>query len=1169
MKIDRVTLENFGVYAHKDFRFDSAPLVLIFGPNESGKTTALHGLRQAMFGFRPRGSYFMGRPMSACVTGQLSNGKPLEFKRKKGRPDDVSGTLAGRAISGDEVAQLLCNIDISSYEQLFGFSLDELRDGEGMLKNARLSDALAGGGLGGMQALQQLRAELQQSLADLYKSRGKNSTINVKLSELQRTQESLREHQVLPAAVEELQRNLAETRERSQAAKVQHRRYSERKLTIERLLKALPKYYELQATQHLLEGLDIPDGIDSLFAAQWGEYASQRQTLAVRLDEAKQQLYRDQHQLTQLSGSQEASTFEHEIEQLGHRSNEIPTVRTRLKQLEAEQRRGMAVCQQLLEQLELDSVSDSLRDFAVPPRHRKELTDMCEQYVALGKQKIAVQARLEEARDALQGLESGQTSHDFVPDNLPELLTLVKQLERGESELRDKARDLQSLMDDSETVRLREQICERLQPGVYPDPDWVPPSPDVIERFRSQFNELQTERKDVQRAAQQLERDAAVLHDQLNQLDRSGSTELRKSALALQSARDEILRQWLDELEQPLLAASISPHGQRERLLELQRLAIAADQLQTELLSAAETIAAVTQLEQQSERIQSDRRAQLTRGTELDEQLAATADQWHEQWKHLPVVLAEPACMLIWLQAFTQWREKTIQADRMRRQAHLQRSQLKNQRSTLLDAWPLSLKEDTGCEVLLAHLNRWETLQRDAIRDQQRLQTAQVNLNKLTQQLEQLESTQTQVLARYETWLGQVPIQIDWPLENVIRLLDCTEQLRREDWTLQQVTQQIDEHHSHLAEYTERVKHLAEQLGVQMDVQRPEGTAARWLTQLQEMRQEKSLRIQLTAAIAHNAMIVEETSTHLQGLDEKLAKLCSSVGSVDIAGMSSLVERVRRGEELRIKLSELAAALEPLAANTPFDQFQELLRETNEAALVVEWNELESELHTLDEARKEADQQVGSLCQRLEQLANNRVAQQHQQLLQNQRGELAELTEQWVVERMAQQLLTRAIERFSSAHEPALLGYTRQFLSKLTGGKYTSIEHDSAHPGSFTVRTADLQALPPEQLSTGTREQLYLAIRMAFITHHIEGHEPLPVIMDDCFVNFDDLRARHALEAISDWDERLQTILLSCHWRVVQILAEISPQTPAIHLERDTLTTVGELAAQQSSLLVP
>lgn len=87
---------------------------------------------------------------------------------------------------------------------------------------------------------------------------------------------------------------------------------------------------------------------------------------------------------------------------------------------------------------------------------------------------------------------------------------------------------------------------------------------------------------------------------------------------------------------------------------------------------------------------------------------------------------------------------------------------------------------------------------------------------------------------------------------------------------------------------------------------------------------------------------------------------------------------------------------------------------------------------------------------------------------------------------------------------------------------------------------------------------------MAFITHYTEHHEPLPVLMDDCFVNFDDVRTRLALQTLLNWNGAVQTILLSCHGRVVQQLAELDP-IPQLSASTETplmphVDLVGELA---------
>ena len=102
MKLDRIVLENFGVYARQKFQFDCAPLVLMYGPNESGKTTTLNGLRHAMFGFPSRTPYLTGKPMSAEVFGKLADGSVFQFSRKKARKDEVSGKHGAKRLEAED-----------------------------------------------------------------------------------------------------------------------------------------------------------------------------------------------------------------------------------------------------------------------------------------------------------------------------------------------------------------------------------------------------------------------------------------------------------------------------------------------------------------------------------------------------------------------------------------------------------------------------------------------------------------------------------------------------------------------------------------------------------------------------------------------------------------------------------------------------------------------------------------------------------------------------------------------------------------------------------------------------------------------------------------------------------------------------------------------------------
>jgi uncharacterized protein YhaN len=550
--------------------------------------------------------------------------------------------------------------------------------------------------------------------------------------------------------------------------------------------------------------------------------------------------------------------------------------------------------------------------------------------------------------------------------------------------------------------------------------------------------------------------------------------------------------------------------------------------------------------------------------SELSGREQTLAQTWCKLWNALPCEPASPERMLVWLQDFSRWCELTEQREEMRREVHVARGVVRNVRMQLLDFWPFVLRDDVACDVLVSYVRQWEEWQHDAQRDRERLRIAKANVNKLTDKLSGLSQRREGLEATYARWLSTVPIAVAWPLQQVSQLIDALERLRREDDSLRRATAQVDSLQQQLAAYEARTRQLADALGQDIAAGALETHAERWLTELQAMRHQRTRRIELNAAIEHRSRSVSELETQQQLLESQLDALCSGVGSGDAAAVSTWVERVQRAESLRGQIAELTASIEPHSGNEPLDSFVARLQAADEGQLELELLELQRESQQLDETRKEADQRIGALTQRIEQLANNQAAQRNQQALQDQRGELAELAEQWVVQRLAQELLNRSIERFAAAHEPALLQHTRGYLSQLTGGRYTNVEHDSTGSGSFVIRNARDEPYTPEQLSTGTREQLYLAIRMAFITHHSQHHEPLPVIMDDCFVNFDDLRTRHALEAIAGWDTSVQTILLSCHWRVVQSLAAFAPHTAVIHLEKELHTTAGELIADPS-----
>lgn len=105
-------------------------------------------------------------------------------------------------------------------------------------------------------------------------------------------------------------------------------------------------------------------------------------------------------------------------------------------------------------------------------------------------------------------------------------------------------------------------------------------------------------------------------------------------------------------------------------------------------------------------------------------------------------------------------------------------------------------------------------------------------------------------------------------------------------------------------------------------------------------------------------------------------------------------------------------------------------------------------------------------------------------------------------------------------------------IKGITGGIYTSMSVDENLNVFLNTKT---KLVPLEQVSSGTMDQVYLALRLAAATLIQEGEERMPMIFDDSFVLYDDDRLRTALKwlinAYSD-----QIIIFTCHQREAQML---------------------------------
>lgn len=109
-----------------------------------------------------------------------------------------------------------------------------------------------------------------------------------------------------------------------------------------------------------------------------------------------------------------------------------------------------------------------------------------------------------------------------------------------------------------------------------------------------------------------------------------------------------------------------------------------------------------------------------------------------------------------------------------------------------------------------------------------------------------------------------------------------------------------------------------------------------------------------------------------------------------------------------------------------------------------------------------------------------------------------------------------------------------ELISGITGGIYTSMSIDQNLDIFMNTPT---RLVPIEQVSSGTMDQIYLAVRLAAAKLVQNGHDFMPLIFDDSFVLYDDDRLKIALNWLTRTCEG-QVIIFTCHRREAQLLKD-------------------------------
>src|SRR5699024_5682068 len=151
-----------------------------------------------------------------------------------------------------------------------------------------------------------------------------------------------------------------------------------------------------------------------------------------------------------------------------------------------------------------------------------------------------------------------------------------------------------------------------------------------------------------------------------------------------------------------------------------------------------------------------------------------------------------------------------------------------------------------------------------------------------------------------------------------------------------------------------------------------------------------------------------------------------------------------------------------------------------------------------------------------------------------EKEKLQELSKTWAIYEVTQSILQQTKQTYMQEHLDAVIHRATKHFSYITNQRYIQI-HVDAENEHIRVENNNHMYYNMEELSKGTRDQLYIAIRLA-MSEHIQKNTPTPYIFDDSFVHFDKKRTERMIDRMIYLSRQHQVVLFTCKDEIEQMV---------------------------------
>ncbi len=1121
---------------------------MIFGPNEAGKSSALRGVHDLLFGFPERTQDAHVHPTSELRIGAVlasESGQVIELQRLKRRKDALRDARDAPIEEG-VLSSLLSGVDAALFERLFGLDHERLqRAGEALLKDqGDVGESLFDAGSGG-RGIRGVLQELEQGADEIFKPRSSKARLNLLIDAYKETRSANRDALVSPEKWLAQQKHVDAERARLAELGERRKRLREESNAQSRLDGVLGPLARRNALRDKLDALGaLPILADG---------ASERRVRAQRtLDEAaperarlERELAKKQERLAELVVPENLLGVNAEaIEKLRDSVGEFRKADKDLPRRHEDARVQEAELRRLAAMLYPGQPFEGLEALRPSPSQLSGVR-------RLPQREAEISARVASQGKALRGLEVERGQALALLAELGEARELGVQrrvlvMARAGGDL--DRREREAALD---CAKLEAQALSRLNAlGLWSGtlesvPDLPAPSEETIERFQQDFAARSSRSLALEREREALLQRLAQCARKIRAIEGSGSVPSESALEAARARRDEGLKRlrfaWQGGEATTVIDREFDALAP---LAEAFELAIkTADEQADRLRREAERVSLLAALTAERDQLSEESASLIAQRAELAEQRAAAEQGWLDAWRPAGVAPATPVEMRAWLQ-----RQRLLSelAERLT-EARREHSALSAERRALLESLSQAFALPFGPGVSVGSvLARCEEAVEAGTRAADRrleLLDALKAIDRRTAEHEQDLAAEREKLAAWQLeWraaTGRLGFQGELSAEELITRLDSLSGLFD---GLQKLSEQRrraarieEDRRAFEAHVSEWVKTYAPELIGRA----PDVAAEELVRRFQKAEHQHAEYTQIQTDLEEVRRVLSTLQARREQAASDLESLRLTAGAPDLAELAGIEERVLEARALRAELDALEASLvkdEGVPLSTLVEQARGLDRPTVQVRL----RELEEELERLDEEHQDSSARVSSLDAGLQSYAETDAADSAQ-ALSVQAAEIREQAWRYARLKLSAVVLQREVERYREQNQGPVLKRASALFPRLTLGSFRGLRAGVEERQIVALRE-DGKEVSVDGLSEGTRYQLYLALRIASLERYLERNPPLPLVLDDILIHFDDQRAAAAFEVLGELAERMQVLFFTHHARDLTLAAGAIPE---------------------------